>query len=83
MSLTWQDWAGLAGVAMVLVAYLLMQTRHLDGRGVGYLLLNGIGSLLVLLSLFKTFNLSAFVIQCFWIAISIYGLLRWARERRG
>ena len=80
-TIAWHDAAGLAGVAMVLMAYLLVQTRHLDARHPLYLAVNGIGAVLVLVSLTRAFNLSAFVIQCAWIAISIYGLVRWWRER--
>jgi paired small multidrug resistance pump len=81
VNLAWHDAAGLGGVALVLVAYLLIQTRHLDARRPSYLILNGVGAILILLSLLYAFNLSAFVIQCAWIAISGYGLLRWWRER--
>ena len=81
MSIGWHDVAGLIGVALVLVAYLLVQTRHLDARHPLYLAVNGIGAILVLVSLTNAFNLSAFVIQCAWIAISVYGLVRWWRAR--
>ena len=81
MSIGWHDVAGLIGVALVLVAYLLVQTRHLDARHPLYLAVNGIGAILVLVSLTNAFNLSAFVIQCAWIAISVYGLVRWWRDR--
>lgn len=81
MTIAWHDLAGLAGVALVLAAYLLVQMRHLDARRPSYLVVNGIGAILVLVSLLHTFNLSSFVIQCAWIAISLYGLVRWWRER--
>ena len=81
MNFAWHDVAGLIGVAFVLVAYLLVQTRHLDARRPVYLLVNALGAVLVLVSLWFAFNLSAFVIQCAWIVISVYGLVRWWRER--
>ena len=80
-TIAWHDVAGLVGVAFVLVAYLLVQTRHLDARRPMYLLVNAIGAVLVLVSLWFAFNLSAFVIQCAWIVISGYGLVRWWRDR--
>ncbi len=82
MTIAWHDVAGLAGVALVLVAYLLVQTRHLDARRPAYLLVNALGAMFVLVSLAYAFNLSAFVIQCAWIVISAYGLVRWWRDRR-
>ncbi len=81
MTLAWHDIAGLIGVAMVLAAYLLVQTRTMDARQPLYLVINGVGATLVLISLLYAFNLSAFVIQCAWIAISLYGIVRWWRER--
>lgn len=81
MTLAWHDIAGLIGVAMVLAAYLLVQTRTMDARQPLYLVINGVGAILVLISLLYAFNLSAFVIQCAWIAISLYGIVRWWRER--
>lgn len=81
MTIEWHDLAGLAGVGCVLVAYLLVQTRHLDARRPSYLLVNALGAALVLVSLLFAFNLGAFVIQCAWILISGYGLVRWWRER--
>lgn len=81
MTLDWPDLAGLFGVALVLGGYLLVQMRVLDARGAVFLIGNTFGALLLLLSLLYAFNLSAFVIQCAWIAISLYGLIRLWRER--
>ena len=48
-----------------------------------YLLLNGAGATLILVSLLYTFNLAAFVMEGIWVAISIYGAAkRWRREHR-
>jgi hypothetical protein len=44
--------------------------------------MNGIGALLVVVSLLYRFNLSAFLVESFWFVISIYGLLKFASERR-
>jgi len=34
-------------------------------------------------SLLVDFNLSAFLIEVFWVAISLIGIQRWLRARRG
>ena len=81
MTVGWHDLAGLAGVGLVLAAYLLVQMRRLDARHPPYLVVNALGAVLVLVSLWYSFNLSAFVIQCAWIVISTYGLVRWWRDR--
>lgn len=81
-TLFWHDWAGYCGVALVLSAYLLLQARTLHGNGLTYQLLNVFGAIGVLLSLlFGSFNLSAFVMEAAWLAISIYGIARGWRLR--
>lgn len=81
-TLFWHDWAGYLGVVLVLLAYLLLQARKLYGNGLTYQLLNLFGALGVLLSLlFGQFNLSAFVMEAAWLAISLYGIVRGWRLR--
>jgi hypothetical protein len=76
MSFRWYDVAGTVGVAMIVVAYLLLQLRKLQSSDVSYLALNGFGAALVLLSLLFAFNLSAFVMESFWLLISVFGLVK-------
>jgi len=37
--------------------------------------------LLVVISLFYSFNLSAFLVEIFWLLISVYGLIRFRGRR--
>jgi hypothetical protein len=84
LTYTWYDFAGNVGVAMMIVAYLLLQLRRLGSTDLLYSVLNISGAALVLVSLWLDFNLSAFIIELFWIAISLIGITRWMRsERRG
>ncbi|HEX6831895.1 MAG TPA: hypothetical protein VF132_00060 [Rudaea sp.] len=82
MSYAWYDLLGNIGVAMMLVAFFLLQAQRMGAQDLSYLLLNGVGALLVLVSLWFAFNLSAFVIETAWVAISAYGLVRVLRRRR-
>jgi hypothetical protein len=82
ISMHWYDWAGLLGVAMTLVAFYMLQAGRLRGDGLGYQLMNAFGAFAVLLSLLYAFNLSAFVLEGLWLAISIYGIVRGRRQRR-
>ena len=77
----WYDFVGNLGVAMVLGAYLGLTLNKLRAGEPLYLLLNLIGSGLLLVSLLFAFNLSAMIIQVFWIAISLVGLARWRMSR--
>ena len=71
----WHDSIGIIGVAMILIAYFLLQKGQLRVEGATYSSLNAIGALLILFSLLVDFNLSAFVIELFWLLISVYGLV--------
>ena len=76
MSYSWYDLAGNIGVLMMVVAYLLLQLEKVSGSAVSYLLLNAMGAVLVILSLLYHFNLSAFLMEVFWLLISLYGLAK-------
>lgn len=75
------DLFGNAGVAMILIAYLLVQLDRLDARGLAYSLVNALGAGLVVLSLTVDFNLSAFIVEACWALISLYGVVRSLRMR--
>ena len=76
------DLIGNVGVLLILGSYLLVQLRRLDATGVPYLLVNGLGAGLILVSLARDFNLSAFLIELVWLLISLYGLARIFLEHR-
>jgi hypothetical protein len=75
------DLVGLAGVACVLSAYFLIQTGRIQAQQPLYPSLNCIGSLGILISLYKDWNLSAFVINSLWVLIGGYGLWKALRLR--
>ena len=74
MDYGWHDLVGNIGVAVIILSYLALQLERLDSRSILYSMLNGIGAVLVIISLLVEFNLSAFVIEAFWVIISIYGI---------
>jgi len=82
MQYAWYDFAGNIGVALMVLAYLLIQAEKVRSRDLSYSLMNGIGALLVVVSLLYRFNLSAFLVESFWFVISVYGLLKFASKRR-
>ena len=75
LTYSWFDIAGLAGVVLIIIAYLLLQLGKLPSTAPSYSLLNAIGAFLVMVSLFFDFNLSAFLMEAFWFLISLFGLL--------
>jgi len=82
ISLHWYDWAGLIGVALTLLAFLLLQAGRVRGDGLPYQLMNAFGAFAVLVSLFYAFNLSAFLLEFLWLLISVYGMVRGWRLRQ-
>ena len=78
MQYAWYDFAGNVGVAFMVVAYLLLQAEKIRSSDLSYSLMNGLGAVLVLISLLYQFNVSAFLVELFWLLISLYGLIRFA-----
>ena len=75
----WHDLVGNVGVVLIVVTYYLIQAGRIETDDVRYSVANGVGALLIMVSLWFNFNLSSFVIECVWLTISIYGLVRAAR----
>jgi len=74
------DFVGNLGVLVLMVAYLLLQLNKLS-NGLAYSVLNALGASLIVISLLVNFNLSAFLIEVFWILISFVGIYRHLRPR--
>jgi hypothetical protein len=67
---------GLVGTAILVVAYFANQHGSLDAEDWRFPAANLAGSLLIAASLYTAWNLPSAVIEAFWIAISLYGVLR-------
>lgn len=81
--MTLPDMGGLVGVGLILAAYVGVQVDRLDPKRVASLLMNLVGSLLILWSMVTAFNLSAFLMEAAWAATALFGLGRLALGRRG
>ncbi|MGE4396571.1 MAG: hypothetical protein AB7D34_03825 [Sulfurimonas sp.] len=76
------DAIGIVGVAIVVATYFLLQSEKIDSKGFLYSFLNAFGSLLIMYSLLYNWNLASFIIEFFWILISLYGLRKWYRNKK-
>ncbi len=74
MSFAWYDIVGTLGVAIIILAYILLQTERLRSGRLAYSLLNAVGAVLILISLYYTFNFPSFVVEFFWLVISLFGI---------
>lgn len=73
---------GVIGVGMILIAYGAQQVGRMESSSLPYLWLNLIGAILILFSLMYNFNLPAFIIECAWIIITLYGFWKRKNTRR-
>ena len=76
------DVVGLAGVALIVVMYVLLQTGRTTAERPSFSVGNAVGSALILYSLAFDFNFAAALIEVFWLLISLYGLWRAMRMNR-
>jgi multidrug transporter EmrE-like cation transporter len=73
------DLIGNIGVVVLMITYLGLQLNKLSSDGLAYSLLNAIGASLVIVSLLFNFNLSALLMEVFWVLISLIGIYRYFR----
>lgn len=78
----WHDILGNVGVLLIVCAYFALQAEKLASNSYGYLFMNLVGALLVIVSLRYEFNLSAFLVEAFWVLISLMGLTKRFRSRQ-
>ncbi len=67
---------------MIIGAFFLLQIEKLKSESLSYSLLNGVGALLVLISLIYSFNLAALILEVFWLGISLIGVWRYFKKRK-
>lgn len=77
------DAIGMAGTALVVLAYFLLQLEKVSSNSLTYNVMNLSGAVFLLISLCFTFNLASFVIELFWIGASLIGLWKLYRGRNG
>lgn len=74
MTYAWFDIIGFAGVGLIILTYIMLQLEKLRSTDLPYSLLNGIGAVLILISLFYSFNFPSFIVEFFWLLISLFGI---------
>ena len=75
------DLVGNVGVVVLMIAYLMLQLNKLRSDGLAYSLANAFGASLIVVSLLVNFNLSAFIMEVFWVLISFVGIYRYFRSK--
>lgn len=74
MTYAWYDIIGTLGVAIILVAYVLLQIERLRSDSAWFSLMNAVGAAMILFSLWYDFNFSSFLMEFFWLVVSLFGI---------
>lgn len=72
--------AGVVGAILVIAVYFATQQRWLSAEDWRFPFANLVGAGFILVSLMADWNLAAFVMEVFWVLISLYGLAQSLRR---
>ncbi|QKF92005.1 MULTISPECIES: hypothetical protein [unclassified Campylobacter] len=72
---------GFLGMICIVLGYLLLQIGRLTSNDLSYQLINLAGAILLIISLLVHFNLGSFLIEVFWIFITLYGIFKIYKNR--
>lgn len=81
MNYDWFDFVGTVGVFTIILTYILLQIGKIRSESLLYSVLNAAGASLIIISFRYKFNFSAFIVEFFWVLISIYGIIKFFRKR--
>lgn len=73
---------GFVGMCFIVGAYMLLQLGKTDANSLIFQSINLIGAVLLIISLLVHFNLGSFLIEVFWIVITLIGMLKIYKNRR-
>jgi hypothetical protein len=76
MNYAWYDLVGNVGVGLIIITYILLQIGQVKSESILYSLLNALGASLIIVSLVFNFNFSAFIVEFFWVLISLFGIVK-------
>lgn len=82
MEYAWYDLVGSIGVGIIILTYVLLQLEKIRSENLLYSFLNASGACLIIVSLVFNFNFSAFIVEFFWVLISVYGVFKSFRTRK-
>lgn len=73
---------GFLGMICIVAAYFLLQIGKMTSENLSYQIINLIGAILLIISLFVHFNLGSFLIEIFWILITFYGIFKIYKNKK-
>ena len=76
------DAISILAILFFLTPFVLLQLHKISSQNPLYSLMNFIGSVLILVTMNRDFNLAAFVCNIVWCVFSLYGILRgWSKKK--
>ncbi len=82
MKYAWYDLVGFIGDVVIIVTYITLQLERIHSEQILYSLLNALGASLIIISLIYNFNFPSFIVEFFWVLISLYGISRYFLKER-
>ena len=74
--MNWFDLSGFIGLGLFLLAYAMVNLGRWNERELRFHFPNFLGAILMIISLFGSWNLPIFVLEIFWASIAAYGMWR-------
>ena len=81
MQYAWYDFVGTVGTAVIIITYILLQIERIKSSSLIYSLLNAVGAAMIIVSLLFSFNFSAFMVEFFWLLISLFGIVKFFLQK--
>ena len=80
MNLDLNDWIGFAGVAILLLAFLLNLLKKISSNSLSYILMNIIGAGLACLASWLIDYIPFVILEGTWTVVSIFALVNYLRS---
>lgn len=68
---------GTIGTLLIVLSYFLLQIEKINAYDLNYSVMNLIGTLFLIYSLIHNWNFPSFLIEIFWLSISMIGISKW------
>lgn len=79
---TWSDLVGNIGVVLLIYTFYANVHGTLNAQGFWYNFNNLTVAILLGINLYYKPNISSIIIEIFWLAISVYGLIKWYKNEK-
>ncbi len=72
--MSFSDWIGSVGVAILLIAFILILINKISNNGITYLLMNFVGSGLAAIASYLIHYIPFIILEAAWMLASLFGI---------